>query len=173
MLNCHEARNATAARLLYSVAGRIREKDQVNKPSSLKVQNALSQDGNQVVLQAEEVDARIYMAAERTFLAWIRTGIAMMGFGFVIARFGLFLREINLAALTPHVPSTSYSLFIGIGLIAFGMLVNIVAVIRHRRYIAAIDRNDFRSVFGSTFAIWVALVLALIGLTMTLYLAWL
>ncbi len=40
------------------------------------------------------IDPRIYMAAERTFLAWIRTGIAFMGFGFVVARFGLFLREI-------------------------------------------------------------------------------
>ncbi|HLX94690.1 MAG TPA: DUF202 domain-containing protein, partial [Verrucomicrobiae bacterium] len=36
------------------------------------------------------------MAAERTFLAWIRTGIALMGFGFVIARFGLFLQELVL-----------------------------------------------------------------------------
>jgi putative membrane protein len=32
-----------------------------------------------------------YLAAERTFLAWIRTGLALMGFGFVVARFGLFL----------------------------------------------------------------------------------
>ena len=40
-----------------------------------------------------------YLAAERTFLAWIRTGLALMGFGFVVARFGLFLREI---AMTTH-----------------------------------------------------------------------
>jgi putative membrane protein len=38
-------------------------------------------------------DPRVDMAAERTFLAWIRTGLALMGFGFVVARFGLFLRE--------------------------------------------------------------------------------
>ncbi len=36
-------------------------------------------------------DLRDYLAAERTFLAWIRTGLALMGFGFVVARFGLFL----------------------------------------------------------------------------------
>jgi putative membrane protein len=42
-------------------------------------------------------DPRIYMAAERTFLAWIRTGIAFMGFGFVVARFGLFLPRLLLA----------------------------------------------------------------------------
>ena len=117
-----------------------------------------------------EIDSRIYMAAERTFLAWIRTGIALMGFGFVVARFGLFLRELTLSGTQPNLPSKGFSLPIGIGLIAFGMLVNIVSVIRHRRYIAAIDRNDFRSGFGSTFAIWVALLLAVAGFIMTIFL---
>ena len=37
-----------------------------------------------------------YLAAERTLLAWIRTGLALMGFGFVVARFGLFLQQIQL-----------------------------------------------------------------------------
>ena len=36
------------------------------------------------------IGASDYLAAERTFLAWIRTGLALMGFGFVVARFGLF-----------------------------------------------------------------------------------
>jgi putative membrane protein len=116
------------------------------------------------------IDSRIYMAAERTFLAWIRTGIALMGFGFVVARFGLFLRELTLAGTHQPSASTGFSLPIGIGLIAFGIVVNLVSVVRHRRYIAAIDRNDFRSAFGSTFAIWVALLLALSGLAMTMYL---
>jgi len=35
-----------------------------------------------------------YLAAERTLLAWIRTGLALMGFGFVVARFGLFLQQL-------------------------------------------------------------------------------
>ena len=39
-----------------------------------------------------------YLAAERTFLAWIRTGLALMGFGFVVARFGLFLRMLQAVA---------------------------------------------------------------------------
>ncbi len=77
-----------------------------------------------------------------------------MGFGFVVARFGLFLRELALAGTDQHLPSRGFSMPIGIGLIGFGIVVNFVSVIRHRRYIAAIDRNDFRSAFGSTFAIW-------------------
>ena len=117
-----------------------------------------------------EVDSRIYMAAERTFLAWIRTGIALMGFGFVVARFGLFLKELTLAGAHQQSTSPSFSLPLGIGLIGFGIVVNIVSVVRHRRYIAAIDRNQFRTAFGSTFAIWVALLLALCGMAMTIYL---
>ena len=42
----------------------------------------------------EPEDPRVRFAAERTVLAWIRTGLAMMGFGFVVARFGVFLREL-------------------------------------------------------------------------------
>lgn len=41
-------------------------------------------------------DPRIYMAAERTFLAWIRTGVVLLAFGFVVARFGIFLRQVAL-----------------------------------------------------------------------------
>ncbi len=46
-------------------------------------------------------DPRVRSAAERTLLAWMRTGLALMGFGFVVARFGLFLREIAAAGNVP------------------------------------------------------------------------
>lgn len=42
-----------------------------------------------------EHDPRTYFAAERTFLAWIRTGLGLMGVGFAVARFGLFLRQMS------------------------------------------------------------------------------
>ena len=51
-----------------------------------------------------------YLAAERTFLAWIRTGLALMGFGFVVARFGLFLRALQIGQ--PNLPAQSYGLIV-------------------------------------------------------------
>ena len=141
----------------------------MNRENNLQSKETSSDQGRTERPVPSEIDSRIYMAAERTFLAWIRTGIALMGFGFVVARFGLFLRELTIAGTHQHLP-TGFSLPIGIGLIGFGVLVNIVSVVRHRRYIAAIDRNDFRSAFGSKFAIWVALLLAVSGLAMTMYL---
>ena len=66
-------------------------------------------------------DPRVPLAAERTLLAWVRTGLAMMGFGFVVARFGLFLRE--LAAVRPDVPlrQGSASQWIGVVLVMLGL----------------------------------------------------
>ncbi len=118
-----------------------------------------------------EQDPRIYMAAERTFLAWIRTGVAMMGFGFVVARFGFFLREMANQQVPEASTRFGVSLPIGIALISVGIAVIFVSMIRHRRYIEAIDRNDFRSAFGSQFAMIISGLLCLVGIAMAVYLA--
>ncbi|MGA2802712.1 MAG: DUF202 domain-containing protein [Verrucomicrobiota bacterium] len=120
---------------------------------------------------ASPSDPRIYMAAERTFLAWIRTGIALMGFGFVVARFGLFLRELASSSEPAKLHHAGFSLPVGILLIAIGIVVNVVAAIRHRRCVRAIDRGQFRPAFGAGFALSLAGLLALIGLAVAVYLA--
>ena len=116
-------------------------------------------------------DPRVYMAAERTFLAWIRTGLALTGFGFVVARFGLFLREAapTLDGASPD--GAGLSLPLGIALIGLGTLVNVVSAVRHRRYVRAIDAGDFRLAYGSAFAVGVAIVLAVVGVIMVVHLA--
>jgi putative membrane protein len=116
-------------------------------------------------------DPRIYMAAERTFLAWLRTAIALMAFGFVIARFGVFLRSIAVpgAASTEH--GSGMSLALGLSLVGLGILVCIVSALRHGRYVRGIDEGRFRSVFGSSLAFGVAGLLVLAGVGMVLFLA--
>ena len=123
-------------------------------------------------VQDSATDPRIYMAAERTFLAWLRTGIAFMGFGFVVARFGLFLHEVAVSNnVTAAQPSHGFSLPVGITLIVLGILVNIIAAIRHHRYIKALDCGQFREAYGPAFAYLVAVLLAIIGLAVAIYLA--
>jgi putative membrane protein len=114
----------------------------------------------------EDADPRIYMAAERTFLAWIRTGVALMAFGFVVARFGVFLREIALPGATVGRPAPGLSLYVGLGLICLGVIVCLVSAGRHSQYVRAIDEGRFRARFGSVFASCVVLLLALVGVTM-------
>jgi putative membrane protein len=126
---------------------------------------------NNEPLPGHPTDPRPYLAVERTFLAWIRTGVALMGFGFVIARFGLFLREMALEKPAVQDPHAGISLPAGILLIAIGIIVVIVAAIRYRRRLHALDRGEFRQTFDVGFAILVTGLLALIGLALAIYLA--
>jgi putative membrane protein len=115
-------------------------------------------------------DPRVYLAAERTFLAWLRTGIALMGFGFVVARFGLFLRELEANQQTVKASHAGFSLPAGVLLIFLGVFVMVVAAFRHQRFIRAIDRGEFRQVFTPASGFWLAGLLALIGVAVAVYL---
>ena len=74
-----------------------------------------------------------HLANERTFLAWIRTGIGIMAFGFVVVKFTLFVKQISLALQRPlPVPSHGYSSVIGIFLVGFGALLSLLAFLRYK-----------------------------------------
>ena len=111
-----------------------------------------------------------YLAAERTLLAWIRTGLALMGFGFVVARFGLFLQQLQVMQRTPIEKSYGLSLWFGTALIAVGVIVNVFAGWQHLRLVRELDRGAASHSHSSTQAILIAFFLALVGLTMAIYL---
>ena len=80
-----------------------------------------------------------YLAAERTLLAWVRTGLALMGFGFVVARFGLFLQEFQVVQHTQPAQSYGFSLWFGTALIAVGVATNGFSGWHHVRLIREIE----------------------------------
>jgi uncharacterized protein (DUF302 family)/uncharacterized membrane protein YidH (DUF202 family) len=111
-----------------------------------------------------------YLAAERTLLAWIRTGLALMGFGFVVARFGLFLQQLKIMESTSVEQSYGLSLWFGTALIALGVIVNIFAGSHHLRLVRELDRGETSHSNPTTAAVAFTYILALVGLAMTIYL---
>lgn len=82
--------------------------------------------------KTQEETLRLHQANERTMLAWIGTGIALMAFGFAIARFGVFLRQVaSVGQLAVRPQHGVGSAWVGAVLLALGMLANLVATIRY------------------------------------------
>jgi putative membrane protein len=85
---------------------------------------------------------RDHSANERTLLAWIRTGIALMAFGFAIARFSLFLREVAQAgAVHITVVRGLGSAWFGVALVVLGLVTNAAAVGRYSLVRRAIEEQ--------------------------------
>ncbi len=92
---------------------------------------------------AESTRAREHLANERTLLAWVRTAIALMGLGFVVARFGLFLREISGLGGAAVGQEPAYSGPIGILLVAAGLVATVVSTVRFFQARRQIEQGRF------------------------------
>jgi putative membrane protein len=118
-------------------------------------------------------DPRVFFAAERTLLAWVRTGLTVMAFGFVVARFGLFLRLLSLQAGSNAVGpgATTFSNLVGIGLVLIGVACMLLGAVQHRSYVKTLPQEDVPRSHSAVYPISLALVLALLGLALAVYLA--
>jgi putative membrane protein len=109
-------------------------------------------------------DLRDYLAEERTFLAWIRTGIALMGFGFVMANFWILADE-HASGVQHH----DLPLWFGTALVAIGVTVNLFSAWRYMRLVGELNSSQFVHRSLSKQGLIVASLLALLGIAMTVY----
>jgi len=87
-----------------------------------------------------------HLANERTFLAWIRTGVAIMGFGFVVVKFALFIKQISIALEGKNniLPGKGYSTQIGILLVAMGAFIALYSYFRYRVTEKQLDNRTYK-----------------------------
>ena len=116
---------------------------------------------------------RDHAANERTFLAWVRTAIAVMAFGFVVERFDLFLQAARAAmgVKLAHVGSPRLGEAAGLGLMIMGLTIVVVATVRFLKTAKDIDDGDEHVRAGSKFDLALAALLFLLGSALFAYLA--
>ncbi|HEY4937066.1 MAG TPA: DUF202 domain-containing protein [Puia sp.] len=110
-----------------------------------------------------------HLANERTFLAWIRTSVGLMGFGFVVVKFSIFVKQFSIvmerpAPTTPH----GYSSVMGISLVAFGALIGILSFYRYRKIEKQISNPGYKP--SGVLINLLAAAILLIGIFLVIYL---
>ena len=113
-----------------------------------------------------------HSANERTYLAWIRTSVAIMAFGFLIEKFDLFVSYIGKAIgdETHFQPSLSAEL-VGLGLFLVGVLVIITATVRFFTYKKSIDSDELISYSVKKTNILLSSLMILLALFLFFYMA--
>lgn len=114
---------------------------------------------------------REHQANERTFLAWLRTSIALIGFGFAIARFGLFLHQLQ-SAVTPQ-PTPNHRVFssenLGVSLVIIGIITIALAAWRYNQVFWQIERGNYRP---NRLIVWILAALVMILGILSIPLLW-
>lgn len=112
-------------------------------------------------------DPRVFFAAERTLLAWTRTSLALMAFGFVIERFGLFIH-----IFMPQAERTvqrDASLWVGVAFITLGAVVAVLSAVQYRNVLKTMKPVEIPEGYWVNLGTYSNLILAGFGILISLY----
>lgn len=119
--------------------------------------------------EKNDTKLREHLANERTFLAWIRTSIALMGLGFVIVKFGLFLKQVAIILEDFNVTiSEGFSSVVGTAMVALGVILAFFAYFQYKKVETQIDRQSYKS--SSLISILLTLVIVVGGVFLVVHL---
>ena len=126
--------------------------------------------GNAPQQEQKRGSAADYLSNERTLLAWIRTGIALIALGFVVARFSLLLRQLGLQGHGSGLELLGghWAAIIGTGIVALAAVLLALSYLRYRVAARALDRGAYHDSRG--LAIGVVAVVILVAVTLAVYL---
>lgn len=122
---------------------------------------------------AKVSNRRVHMANERTFLAWIRTSIGVMAFGFVVEKFALFIKQMSLVLEKSNIgnalpPSHGYSAIVGIFLVALGTLMVPLSYVRYKKVEKQINTGAYEP--SSILDMLITISVIAVGIFLVMYL---
>ena len=112
--------------------------------------------------------ANDHLANERTFLAWMRTSIAMMGFGFVVVKFTISIKQLSLVLDGRLPPNKGYSAIIGILLVGLGAVMALLAYLRYHHIERQLLSNSYFP--SKTLSLLLTVAMILVSILLVLYL---
>jgi putative membrane protein len=112
-------------------------------------------------------DPRVFFAAERTLMAWTRTAVALMAFGFAIERFGLFLHMFLMTQGDPMRRNGSF--WVGVSFILFGAVLSILSVVQYRGVLKTLRPIEIPEGYWVSMGIYSNVLLAAFGMAIIGY----
>ena len=136
------------------------------KPLKAKIAKAAALRGMTVT---SFINGMLEIAAERTLLAWLRTGITVIGLGFMVAKFGLFLSYIA-PQMHADPRRTQLAMVVGVLMVLLGAVCSLGAAIQFRRFIATLSQPEVPPRWSTSFVSWIAFAVSAVGLLLAVYL---
>ncbi len=114
---------------------------------------------------------REHQANERTFLAWLRTSIALIGFGFALTRFGIFIQQLEISLMQRESSNQFWINSENLGgiLVIFGMIVIVLALLNYNRAFWQIERGNYQP---NRIMVWMTGIMVVIFGLLSLTLMW-